>query len=107
MKKYNLNNLSLREKQSVFVLMIEDLIHYAYQKGYEMTFGDAYAQTGHKKNSNHYIRLAMDLNLFKNGVWLNDGTGHDKLHDHWDRLGGAERIKGDLGHYSVEYNGVR
>jgi len=107
MKKYNLNNLSLREKQSVFVLMIEDLIHHAYQKGYEMTFGDAYIKTGHMENSNHYIRLAMDLNLFKNGVWLKDGTGHDKLHDYWDRLGGAERIKGDLNHYSVLHEGRR
>jgi len=105
MKKYNLNNLSLREKQSVFVLMIGDLIDHAYQKGYEMTFPSEGLK--HMKNSLHYIGLAKDFNLFKNGVWLNDGTGHDKLHDYWDRLGGAERIEGDLNHYSVLHEGHR
>lgn len=87
--------------------MVADLIIHAYDLGYELTFGDAYATSGHKDNSNHYIRLAIDLNLFKGGKWLTDGTGHDELHDHWDSIGGAKRIEHDLNHYSLEWEGRR
>jgi len=107
MKKYNLKDLSLREKQSVFVLMVADLIHYAYQKGYELSFGDAWAKTGHRKGSNHYERLAIDLNLYKDGVWRKESEDHGWLHDYWDQLGGAERISRDGNHYSVEHLGRR
>lgn len=107
MSKYNLRGLTLRQKQSVFVLMIADLIQFAYQKGYELTFGDAFAKTGHRPYSNHYIRLAVDLNIFKDGEYLTDGTGHDELHYYWDKLGGARRIESDLNHYSVEHEGHR
>jgi hypothetical protein len=55
----------------------------------------------------HYIGLAIDLNIFKNGKYLTDGTGHDVLHDVWDSLGGAARIPGDLNHYSLEHSGRR
>ena len=99
--------MTLRQKQSNFVSMVSDLIRYAYANGYEMTFGDAYATSGHMDNSNHYLRLAIDLNLFKDGKWLSDGTGHDFLHDYWDSIGGAKRIPNDLNHYSLEHNGRR
>lgn len=99
--------MTLRQKQSKFVRMVADLIQYAYSQGYEMTFGDAYATTGHMANSLHYERLAIDLNLFKDGKWLADGTGHDVLHDYWDSIGGAKRIPNDPNHYSLEHNGRR
>jgi len=105
MKKYDLRHLSLREKQSVFVRMVGDLIVYAYQGGYEFTFGDAWAHDGHKRGSNHYIKLAIDLNLFENGEYLTGNEGHDTLHDYWDSLGGAPKIEGDENHYSVEHEG--
>ncbi len=60
-------NMTLRETQSKFVRMIATLIQFAYEKGYELTFGDAWAKTGHTTNSLHYERLAIDLNLFKDG----------------------------------------
>ena len=69
------------------------LILFAYQKGYKLSWGDAYAKTGHKINSNHYIRLAVDLNLFKDGEFLTESEDHKELHDFWDSIGGAERIK--------------
>jgi hypothetical protein len=103
--KYDLSGLTLREKQSIFVLMVRDLITYAYDMGYEITFGDAWARAGHKNNSNHYVRLAIDLNLFKNGSYLVKGGAHDLLHDYWDTLGGAPRIVNDMNHYSVVHEG--
>ena len=102
---------SLGDLQRKFTLLTGKLIIYAYEQGYELTFGEAYnAQgTGHKKNSNHYIRLAVDLNLFKDQAWLSKGIemeqGHNMLHDYWDSLGGAPRIKNDLNHYALVYNG--
>ena len=99
--------MTLGEKQRAFSKALAQLILYAYEQGYEISMGDVWAKTGHKVNSNHHIRLAADLNLFKNGVYLTDGTGHDILHDYWDTLGGAKRIDRDLNHYSFEHKGRR
>lgn len=95
----------LRQKQSRFVVMVADLIQYLTAKGYRLTFGDAWAKTGHRENSLHYDRLAIDLNIFKDGEWLTDGRGHDEGHDFWDSIGGAARIPEDANHYSVEHEG--
>jgi hypothetical protein len=59
--------LTLREKQARFAYMVSQLILFAYFNGLELTLGGAYATTGHSNNSLHYERLAIDLNLFKNG----------------------------------------
>jgi hypothetical protein len=99
----------LLDRQLKFPLMLAKLIIHAYEMGYEITLGEGYDDDGigHMAGSTHYVKLAQDLNLFKNKVWLKDGTGHDKLHDYWDSLGGAKRIPNDLNHYSLEYQGRR
>ena len=53
----------LREKQSKFAKMVPLLLNYAHYLGYEITLGDVYAKSGHKKNSLHYIKLAIDKSL--------------------------------------------
>ena len=84
--------MSLGSKQRRFTYMVAQLILTAYDMGYELTFGDAYRDPrttyGHPE-SLHRKRLAVDLNIFKDGVYLKDGTGHDELHDWWDTMGGA------------------
>lgn len=97
----------LGERQRRFPLMIAKLIIKAYELGYEVTFGEGYDDdsVGHMRGSLHYVKLAQDLNLFKDDVYLTDGTGHDVLHDYWDELGGAPRIAKDLNHYSITYGG--
>ena len=77
---------ALREKQSKFTFYVALLICYAYEQGYEITFGDAYAKTGHKFNSLHYKRLAIDLNLFKDGKFLKDTEDHRFLGEFWESL---------------------
>lgn len=103
--------MTLREKQSKFVLMVGRLIIFLYERGYEATFGDAYAIAGHSPNSCHYIRLAIDLNLFRDGKYLDKGilmeSAFNELHDYWDSIGGAKRIDRDLNHFSLEHNGRR
>lgn len=103
----------LLEKQMAFPLMLAHLIIFVYENGYTMTFGEGYDDDniGHMRNSNHYIKLAQDINLFLDGVFLEKGPemekGHGLLHDKWDTLGGAQRISKDLNHYSVLYQGRR
>ena len=98
--------MSLRDYQSRFVKMIAELILFAYEQGYELTFGDAMAKIGHKKNSNHYIRLAIDLNLFKDGRYLQTSEDHTVLGEKWESMGGAWGGRfNDGNHYSLEYEG--
>jgi len=69
--------------------MVANLIQFIYSKGYEVTFGDAYAKTGHKKGSKHYERLAIDLNLFLNGKYLTKTEDHRIFGEYWISLGGT------------------
>ena len=101
---------TIGQKQRRFSLMLAKLIAYAYHLGYEISMGDVWAKTGHRGGSMHYIRLAADLNLFKDSVYLSGeaaASGHNMLHNYWDTIGGSDRIPGDLNHYSIEHNGVR
>ncbi len=95
--------MTLRQKQSVFAKMIPLLILFAYEKGYEVTLGDAWAHDGHKKGSFHYKRLAIDLNLFKNGRFLRSTKAHQPLGEFWESISGSwgGRFKNpDGNHYS-------
>lgn len=103
----------LIEKQFEFARKISVLRLVAFEIGYQITDGDAYRDprvTYGSSNSCHRLRLAQDLNIFKDGEFLTGvdaEKAHSKLHDIWDMMGGAKRILGDLNHYSLEYNGQR
>ena len=79
----------LRKNQSKFVLKVSELIQYAYSLGYELTFGDAFASLGHKRDSFHYSRLAVDFNLFKDGQYLTKTSDHEPLGIFWESIGGT------------------
>lgn len=109
--------MSLGAKQRRFTLMIAELIQKAYEMGYELTLGDAFRDprvhgaVGEKEsysssNSLHKSRLALDLNLFKDGVYLTSTEDHEPLGLIWEAMGGAwgGRFK-DGNHYSLEHNG--
>lgn len=110
--------MTLGEKQRLFVKLVADLIDYAYTRGYEFSFGDAYrdprlhGNIGEKvaygyKNSNHKVRLAIDLNLFKNGTYLTTDKDHEPLGIYWESLHPLCRWGGrfkDGNHYSLEHN---
>ena len=101
--------MTLREKQSLFVELIGKLIEFAYAEGYELTFGDAWAKTGHRDNSCHYSRLAIDLNLFRYGKYFTSTEAHKPLGEYWESLHPLCRWGGrfsDGNHYSLEHNGV-
>jgi len=82
--------------------MVALLILYAYELGYELTFGDAWAHDGHKDGSFHYKRLAIDLNLFKDGKYLTATGDHHELGKFWENIGGTWGGRWDDGnHYSL------
>ena len=82
--------MSLRKQQSLFVKAVGYLISYAHSLGYELTFGDTYAgKFLHRHGSFHDKGLAIDLNLFKNGVYLDKTSDHILLGEYWKLLGGS------------------
>lgn len=109
--------MTLGSKQRKFTLMIAQLIQWAYEQGYELTVGDAYrdprlhGEVGVKKGygasgSLHKQRLAMDLNLFKDGKFLTATEDHKPLGEKWESMGGSWGGRFEDGnHYSLEYEG--
>jgi hypothetical protein len=60
------------------------------------------------KNSLHGDRLAVDVNLFKDGKWLQKTEDHKPLGEYWESLHPLCRWGGrfnDGNHYSIEYQG--
>lgn len=99
---------TLRQKQSRFVKMVAKLIEFAYSQGFELTFGDTYPSKPHKKNSLHCLGLAIDFNLFKNGVYMDKTPDHLLLGTYWESIGGSWGGRfGDGNHYSLEHNGIK
>jgi hypothetical protein len=78
--------LTTGDKQRKFTRLVALLIFEIYRRGYGATFGDAWAKTGHKSGSFHYIRLAIDLNLFKDGQWLTTTEAHKEFGEYWESL---------------------
>jgi hypothetical protein len=98
----------LQAKQSRFARLVGLLIIRADELGYELTFGDAYATSGHMVGSLHYSRLAIDLNLFRDGKYLIKDEDHRELGEYWESLGGSWGGRfGDGNHYSLEHEGRR
>lgn len=109
--------MTLGQKQRKFTRMVADLIVFAYEQGYELTFGDAFRDprvhgpVGQKKsyssaNSLHKERLAVDFNLFKDGNFLTSSEDHRPLGEYWESLGGSWGGRFEDGnHYSLEHGG--
>jgi hypothetical protein len=119
--------MELGERQRAFTLMVAQLIIFAYARGYELTFGEAYRTDAQQelhlksgksrvKRSKHQDRLAVDFNLFVNGVFAKDAGAYRMLGEKWESLGGrwggrfgvkpesyATEVGWDANHF--EYNG--
>lgn len=83
--------MTLRQKQSKFAKMLILLFAYIDLMGYEYTLGDAARidKRGHCKNSKHYRRLAIDINLFKNGRYLQKTSDHKQIGAFWKFISGT------------------
>lgn len=103
--------MSLVNKQHKFTQMVARLLLHADSLGYQVTFGDAYrdprVEYGHP-NSLHRKRLAVDLNLFKDGWWLKETEDHRPLGEYWESIGGTWGGRfNDGNHYSLEHEGYK
>lgn len=109
--------------QMQFSQDIARLILKAPEFGYGVTLGEAWRtpeqvlyNVAHglgTSTSLHPQRLAIDLNLFRDGVIITDDTGHRELGAWWKSLGPNHRWGGDFvhprpdpDHYSISLDGV-
>ena len=107
---------TLSQAQRLFTRMVADLVIWAYDHGYELTYGEAYRTpeqaalnakkgTGIKR-SLHTDRLAVDFNLFKDGHWLSSTEAHRPLGEFWESIGGTWGGRfSDGNHYSLAWGG--
>lgn len=115
--------MTLGEKQRLFTKLVGQLIAWSYQNGYELTLGDAYRSPQQAAanaaigsgivNSLHTQRLAIDLNLFVDGVYQSDSAAYKPLGDYWKSLdagccwGGDFVTRQDGNHFSITWGGVK
>ena len=113
--------MHILEKQFEFSKMLAELILYINTCGYTVTMGDAYVPEDsyiihedgsikrvHKINSLHYLRLAQDINLFKDGKYLTKTKDHLPFVEYWEEMGGTWGGRfNDGNHYSLEHNGYK
>lgn len=88
--------MKLGEKQELFMRLLPRLIDKAHQLGFEIRGGDlfrdprAHGAHGEKvgyssANSNHKLKCAIDLNLFKDGAFMQSTDDHKELGLWWER----------------------
>jgi hypothetical protein len=113
--------MRLGDKQRLFMRLVPRLIDWAHLNGYELTIGDAYrdprafGRLGVRKaygraNSLHKQKLAIDLNLFKDGKYLQKTEDHRPLGEYWESLHDLCSWGGrfnDGNHYSLAHAGRR
>lgn len=98
--------MTLREKQSLFAIYTAHLIQKIYESGYTITYGEAwrsaeqaaiYASKGIGiKDSLHCKRLAIDINLFKDGKLLQNKSDFVLFGNYWKSLNKLNRWGGDF-----------
>jgi len=113
--------MTLGKKQELFSRLLVKLMIFMHERDYQIRGGDWYrdprvhGKPGEKmgyshKNSCHKFKLATDLNLFKDGVYLTSDKDHEPFGIYWESLHPLCRWGGrfkDGNHYSIEHQGVK
>jgi len=113
--------MKLGEKQQLFMRLLPRLIDEAHRLGFEIRGGDLFrdprvhgnfgTRKGYgRSRSCHKLKLAIDLNLFKNGKFIRTTKGHKGLGQWWEKQHPLCRWGGrfnDGNHYSLEHWGSR
>jgi hypothetical protein len=121
------SELTLGEKQELFATeLLPDLLSYIRFKGYRVRMGAvertiteqqhmiANGKSGIKMRDAakgaHVRRLAVDLHLFKDGLYLDRTEDHELIGKWWERRHELCRWGGRFGdgnHYSLEHEGFK
>lgn len=88
----------LVKRQSSFSQAVAKLINYAIAQGYDVTLGEAWRSNPEARrlsglglgilDSKHCKRLAIDLILFRDGVYLTKSEDYAVIGAYWEVLGG-------------------
>ena len=113
--------MTLGQKQRIFARLVGKLIRRAYSDGFELSLGEAHrprwvAEENERKgkgsaNSLHVQKLAIDLNLFRDGVYQRSTAAHRPLGEWWETQSGGGVVCcwggrfGDGNHYSLAHLG--
>lgn len=115
--------MTLYEKQVAFAQIIAKFLNRLHELGYEVTLGEAWRPKEMAKiyadqqkgigNSLHCLRLAMDLNLFRDGKFLTKSEEYLEAGELWESYSSGEiecawggRFN-DGNHFSLKHNGAR
>lgn len=114
--------MTLGEKQRRFTELLGRLITWVYARGWELTLGEA-LRTDEQAAINaakgigiskslHRLKLAIDLNLFIEGIWQTNPDAYREMGAYWKSLDPANRWGGDFKmkdavHFSMEHEGVQ
>ena len=117
--------VTLAQKQQAFTLLVARLVIEATSRGLALTFGEAYRSPEEAARlakaglgitqSLHTQRLAVDLNLFVDGVYQTESDAYAPLGEWWEGLStsdlrcawGGRFSSPDGNHFSVEHGGRR
>lgn len=112
--------MTLGQKQEIFSLNLAHLLLYAYSNGYRIRMGEVWRTKEQAQrnaaagigisNSLHIDKLAADLNVFKDGIWLTESEQLKELGDFWKKLHpdnawGGDFSKPDGNHFSHSHGG--
>jgi len=114
---------TLESKQFLFSRKYLLLLDWLFNHGYDVTLGEAWrsdataeldAEQGKGiSHSLHRLRLAVDLNLFHNGIFLTQMNDYLPAGLYWEGLSDSENLFcwggrfGDSDHFSLSYNGIK
>lgn len=112
--------MTLKEKQVIFTYLVSGLIAEAFRQEFDVTLGEAYRSPEEAERlyklgkgalrSLHTSRLAIDLNLFRAGVYLTKSEDYRTLGEWWKRQHpfarwGGDFAKPDGNHFSLAHGG--
>jgi hypothetical protein len=99
----------LFDKRVKFTSLMARLIRYMIEQGYTPLHGKDGLK--HMSKSLHYEGLAVDIDLFKDGVYLTSTEDHRQFGEFWESLdedcrwGGRFKGNPDGNHYAITYQG--
>lgn len=110
--------MTLRQKQAKFTLLLTKLIRHAAKLGLEPVLDEVYrppelaaiyAHEGRGSiNSLHCLRLAADINCYRQGRFLTKSDDYAQLGSYWKSLDADCRWGGDFKdarHFSLTHGG--
>ena len=113
--------MTLGQKQELFAYLLPRLLDHINERGYQARLGDVFrdprvhGQFGHKAENSyskarsvHKLKLAIDINLFRDGKFLTATEDHREFGEYWESLHPLCRWGGtwnDGNHYSLFHDG--